>query len=597
MKSLIGVQWKMFWKSKKAIIALSIIFALLFLVNVLIVFGVQQKWIIYSAISSTSFVLMTVSAGVVSTSIFYNYNEEGMEYLLYSKPLSRKQIYWSNFIATWLVFLLWISIYTVAYALLFALADIILHLQKIKGYPFCARNNLVLLTTFFFGSVIYGFLVISLVAISSSKISAKAAQGIIYGALIGGSYLFHAVCEVSKAFDSIVIYPKDEDKLKYLKINDNGKNDLGSKGYEIDFFIEVDNNEEAKAAYKNYSKVKASTVLSYFDIQNWLSWFIVGPIDGIENTVAYQLALDDFYKKASISEYTKTFDDYHTFLSWNKDEKLYIADHNIADHRILDQEDLASYFAYQKEVSIDQYGGVYWLGWNSDDKFNRSLYDKYNKYFISAMNNDNDFKALNPTEAAALIQEIEKLNADLANNKNMTSQDYINKNDALRKQAKNIIWEFIWKNRQELFNNLFAGGFDKSVDQAKKDELKNLIDSNDLDAFRNADSMEQIVRAIGLRIDYMTKMFFHNQIFNKKLSNIVSYCNANKDLDSNLNFAGYKYGLVFNPKDYEAKDATYYKHTSVAIIPWYISVIILLSLGALVTGLGYRNYLRYNFKA
>ena len=532
MKSLIEVQWKMFWKSKKAIIALSIIFALLFLANVLIVFGVQQKWIIYSVILSTSFVLMTVSAGVVSTSIFYNYNEEGMEYLLYSKPLSRKQIYWSNFIATWLVFLLWISIYTVAYALLFALVDIILHLQKIKGYPFCARNNLVLLTTFFFGSVIYGFFVISLVAISSSKISAKAAQGIIYGALIGGSYLFHTVCQVSKAFDSNGIYPKDEDKLKYLKINDNGKNDLGSKGYEIDFFIEVDNNEEAKAAYKNYSKVKASTVLSYFDIQNWLSWFIVGPIDGMENTVTYQLALDDFYKKASISEYTKTFDDYHTFLSWNKDEKLYIA-----DYRILDQEDLASYFAYQREVSINQYyggsNGVYWLGWNSDDKFNRSLYDKYNKYFISAMNND----------------------------------------------------------------NLFAGGFDKSVDQAKKDELKNLIDSNDLDAFRNADSMEQIVRVIGLRIDYMTKMFFHNQIFNKKLSNIVSYCNANKDLDSNLNFAGYKYGLVFNPKDYEAKDATYYKHTSVAIIPWYISVIILLSLGALVTGLGYRNYLRYNFKA
>lgn len=163
MKSLMKFQWKVFLKSTKIAIIPFIVQFLFWIMGIinLIVSKDIPKSILYLVTGNTYMILFTFTASIIAVNIFYNYKSEGMEYLMYSKPISRKTLYWSNFWIAFLIYLLYSAIFTIWNLLTFLFASVAnLKANVPDKQVFNASHSILVCLFFFLGSIFYGFFLI-----------------------------------------------------------------------------------------------------------------------------------------------------------------------------------------------------------------------------------------------------------------------------------------------------------------------------------------------------------------------------------------------------------------------------------------------------
>lgn len=339
MRNLLKLNFKTAYKDKSILIINFFLVPFLLLIGTLIILIVShtnsaRDIVIYYG--SMSPILIILAAIITSSYIFKMPQNEGLTYVLYSKPVSRTELFWSSFVSAFLINVINATINALFLAIVISFAALGLS-DDLKGTKFIG-NIWLLHIAFIFEALIIGTFVISFISIIFSKVSSKVLLGITVPVFMATPALFNII----KIFSTREEYHQISkiSKAENLKANFDSKaeNEINKK------FVINDYVTSSSNLFKhNFSVVNLSNGLNMnFWSMNFYNDFILDdpkssrsiPFmgDGVHNQY--------FYKK-DMESVLNNYD----YVS-NGNQKIYIIDYDLNTTDWLNP--------YQKQKTLEQ---------------------------------------------------------------------------------------------------------------------------------------------------------------------------------------------------------------------------------------------------
>lgn len=620
MKSLMKFQWKVFWKSTKIAIIPFIVQFLFWIMGIinLIVSKDIPKSILYLVTGNTYMILFTFTASIIAVNIFYNYKSEGMEYLMYSKPISRKTLYWSNFWIAFLIYLLYSAIFTIWNLLTFLFASVAnLKANVPDKQVFNASHSILVCLFFFLGSIFYGFFLISIVAICFIKVKAKGMTGIMLGGVIGGTItlsIFAGAMQMAENYNEnkdLTLKNKRDETYRNLIYKNQAEDDKWKyKGIKKGNYLLVDkSNADEVDAFKVRSKTQFSEIIQTFNMSTWMQSIYDTPLEGtftLQNS-GKNLNIDPLmtalyhFKKVNVDKLLSVNKGY---LKWNRsgnktEDYLYLLEPKglerinylfasaIAINENLEYDENAKVVITKNDLSnlyvIDSI--------NSNSAMAKEISDYFN---IFAESNDG-LKVLNP----ALISYAKTTNDALnAKGDNVSLAETLSGIGIAAGWFEQVIKEYLWANYRDAFR-----GFKLSKTITNDDikvKYKTWIDSTTyqdfLDKKKNPDFAKEIdwynnfIRMEAVRLLYSQIKLNHLNGYVNALNKYYEEIKSNKDLKEAMTLV-----KIIDP-EHVSPNYQAYQVKKIATFPWYTALTFFFTIGTILLFAGQKRYEKYQFK-
>ncbi|WP_029513559.1 ABC transporter permease [Mycoplasmopsis primatum] len=195
--NLLRMQWKYMLRSKGILIAFPILLLITMVILIAQIVFVPDMdsfyYLMMMSLTSISFYMILSMTTVISVNAFYFYKNEGMEMVMFSKPISRAQIYWTNLLMSFIFSTLVLFIWSTTVLLTVLIASALVHHSVPTQMLFKWWIVNLFITT------ILNYFVISLVSLISSKLKYKVTSSIIIAPIFVSAAFFQITDVLSMA--------------------------------------------------------------------------------------------------------------------------------------------------------------------------------------------------------------------------------------------------------------------------------------------------------------------------------------------------------------------------------------------------------------